>query len=214
MTALCLSIMFALADGPVDPHADEFAKAVQKIHEVIRRKSIVQPSPRQLAELSLRGLFKGQGKSLPDDLAKRLKDEKGTDAELRSILRDGFRRAESRELGVEEAVGDAITFTLAALDPHASWQPSEGFECDLGNYSGLGLKWQFDGKTGLPCVVTPFKDGPAYRAGLRAGDLLTHITRMPSETSPNNADVPDRVALAGAARPQWTGCSEEKLAVI
>ena len=90
MTALCLGIVFVLADAPVDPHADEFAKAVQKIHEVIRRKSIVQPSPRQLAELSLRGLFKGQGKNLPDDLAKRLKDEKVTDAELRAVLRDGF----------------------------------------------------------------------------------------------------------------------------
>lgn len=32
-----------------------------------------------------------------------------------------------------------------------------------------------DRATGMLRVVTPILNGPAYRAGLRAGDLITHI---------------------------------------
>ena len=40
---------------------------------------------------------------------------------------------------------------------------------------GIGLELAKDTKTGWARVVTPIKDGPAYRAGLRADDLITHM---------------------------------------
>src|SRR5207302_1471692 len=94
MTTLCLGIVLVWAvppdESPRDPHADQFAQAMQDIHKTIQAKSITRPSPRLLVELGLRGLYKGQGEDLPNNLAKRLQNDKASDAELRTILHDGY----------------------------------------------------------------------------------------------------------------------------
>ena len=41
---------------------------------------------------------------------------------------------------------------------------------------GVGLRLRPDPSTGLIEVVTPFMNGPAYKAGVRAGDLIEEIT--------------------------------------
>src|SRR5207244_1761365 len=60
---------------PPDPHADAFAARLGEIHKMIAANSLARPSPRRLAELALRGLYKGQGEDLPDNLAERLTNE-------------------------------------------------------------------------------------------------------------------------------------------
>jgi carboxyl-terminal processing protease len=43
-----------------------------------------------------------------------------------------------------------------------------------GEFSGVGIQIQSD-KDGSLKVVSPLEDSPAYRAGIKAGDLITHI---------------------------------------
>jgi carboxyl-terminal processing protease len=172
---------------PTDPDADAFAERLQVIHKTIAEAAFVRPSSRRLAELALRGLYKGQGEDLPDDLAARLKHEAASGAELRAVLHDGYRQLAARcELDVGLAVSEAVSFTLRALDPHGR-VGSSYFVCDLGGHDhvGIGVELRLDPKTREPRVVTPLKDGPAYNAGLRAGDVITHI-RRPTESGPNN----------------------------
>ncbi len=202
MTALGIGIVLVLA-APTDPDADKFAAAVREVHQTLEAKSIVRPSPSRLAKLSLRGLYKAHGQELPDDLCERLKNEKATGAELRALLRDGYRcLAAHHEMTVETAVDDAILFTLKAIDPHASWQTSD-FSCELTTIglAGVGVELRLDAKTGMPTVVTPIKDGPAYRAGVRAGDIITHVTPLRDcEVNPDIEENPQ--ATAGAGLPQ------------
>src|SRR3954453_3524582 len=71
----------------------------------------------------------------------------------------------------------AIDGMLSALDPHSSY--AEGADYDAlktlidGSYGGLGLSVGME--DGTIKVITPTEDTPAWKAGIKAGDYITHI---------------------------------------
>ena len=71
----------------------------------------------------------------------------------------------------------AIDGMLASLDPHSSYLDARDFEQMRtqtdGNYGGLGLTVSME--DGAVKVVTPTEDTPAFRAGIKAGDFITHL---------------------------------------
>src|SRR6476469_2466875 len=71
----------------------------------------------------------------------------------------------------------AIDGMLAALDPHSSYVEASDFDqlktTTDGNYGGLGLTVSIE--DGAVKVIAPTEDTPAYRAGIKAGDYITHI---------------------------------------
>jgi carboxyl-terminal processing protease len=71
----------------------------------------------------------------------------------------------------------AIDGMLAALDPHSSYVEANDFDqlkaTTDGNYGGLGLTVSME--DGVVKVVAPTEDTPAWRAGIKAGDYITHI---------------------------------------
>ena len=74
-------------------------------------------------------------------------------------------------------VKGAIQGMLAALDPHSSYVDALDFENmriqTEGNYGGLGLTVSME--DGAVKVIAPTEDTPAYRAGIKSGDYITHI---------------------------------------
>jgi carboxyl-terminal processing protease len=77
----------------------------------------------------------------------------------------------------EKLLKGAINGMLASLDPHSSYLDGSGLErletMIDGNYSGLGLSVQMD--DGAVKVISPFRGSPAEKAGLKAGDYITHL---------------------------------------
>ncbi|MBX9576279.1 MAG: S41 family peptidase [Caulobacteraceae bacterium] len=74
---------------------------------------------------------------------------------------------------IEAALGGMMT----ALDPHSSYLAPAGFD-DLrerteGQYSGVGLT--ISSEAGLVKVISPMDGGPAARAGVQAGDVISNI---------------------------------------
>ena len=71
----------------------------------------------------------------------------------------------------------AINGMLASLDPHSSYLDGSGLQrletMIDGNYSGLGLSVVMD--DGAVKVISPFKGSPAEKAGIKAGDYITHL---------------------------------------
>ncbi|WP_294171670.1 S41 family peptidase [uncultured Sphingomonas sp.] len=71
----------------------------------------------------------------------------------------------------------AIDGMLAALDPHSGYMEGADFQqlktTTDGNYGGLGLSVTME--DGTVKVITPTEDTPAFRAGLKSGDYITHI---------------------------------------
>ncbi len=71
----------------------------------------------------------------------------------------------------------AIDGMLASLDPHSSYAEATDFDVlkatTDGNYGGLGITVGVE--DGAVKVVSPMEDTPAWRAGLKSGDYITHI---------------------------------------
>src|SRR5215212_140778 len=71
----------------------------------------------------------------------------------------------------------AIDGMLSSLDPHSSYVEANDFEqlkaTTDGNYGGLGLTVSME--DGVVKVISPTEDTPAWRAGIKAGDFITHI---------------------------------------
>jgi carboxyl-terminal processing protease len=71
----------------------------------------------------------------------------------------------------------AIDGMLAALDPHSSYAAASDFDTlrttTDGNYGGLGITVTIE--DGAVKVISPTEDTPAWRAGVKSGDYITHI---------------------------------------
>ena len=71
----------------------------------------------------------------------------------------------------------AIDGMLSALDPHSSYAEAADFDVlkatTDGNYGGLGITVSVE--DGAVKVIAPMEDTPAWRAGLKSGDYITHI---------------------------------------
>jgi carboxyl-terminal processing protease len=71
----------------------------------------------------------------------------------------------------------AIDGMLSALDPHSSYAEANDFDqlkaTTDGNYGGLGLTVSME--DGVVKVIAPTEDTPAWRAGIKSGDYITHI---------------------------------------
>ena len=71
----------------------------------------------------------------------------------------------------------AINGMLASLDPHSSYLDARDFQnmrqTTDGEYGGLGLTVSTE--EGAVKVIAPTDDTPAARAGIKAGDFITHL---------------------------------------
>ena len=75
----------------------------------------------------------------------------------------------------------AINGMLTSLDPHSNYLNTKNFN-DMkvqtrGEFGGLGIEVSME--NGLVKVVSPIDDTPAARAGLKPGDLITHLDGDP-----------------------------------
>ena len=79
----------------------------------------------------------------------------------------------------DKLIEGAINGMLASLDPHSGYLDERGFsnlrtQTD-GEYGGLGLSVTME--DGVVKVIAPTADTPAAKAGIKAGDYITHINK-------------------------------------
>ncbi|MBU0557737.1 MAG: S41 family peptidase [Alphaproteobacteria bacterium] len=96
------------------------------------------------------------------------------------LFMDVFQRVRSNYVEqVDDAtlIKGAIEGMLSSLDPHSAYLDVRSFENlrtqTEGSYGGLGLSVTMD--EGVVKVIAPTDDTPASRAGIKAGDYITHI---------------------------------------
>jgi carboxyl-terminal processing protease len=81
----------------------------------------------------------------------------------------------------KKLISDAIAGMLAGLDPHSQYFDKKSFkefrESTGGKFVGIGIEMGME--EGLVKVVSPIEGSPAFRAGLKPGDLITRIDDTP-----------------------------------
>jgi carboxyl-terminal processing protease len=81
----------------------------------------------------------------------------------------------------KKLISDAIGGMVAGLDPHSVYFDKKSFkefrEGTSGKFVGVGIEIGME--DGLIKVVAPIEGSPAFRAGLKSGDLITRIDDTP-----------------------------------
>jgi carboxyl-terminal processing protease len=96
------------------------------------------------------------------------------------LFGDIFERVRSQyveEVPTDELVTAAINGMLTSLDPHSSYLSAKDFE-DMqvqtrGEFGGLGI--EVTQEEGFIKVIAPMDGTPAAKAGILAGDFITHV---------------------------------------
>jgi carboxyl-terminal processing protease len=104
-------------------------------------------------------------------------EELRTFAEVYSAIKQGY----VEPVEDKAMINNAISGMLSNLDPHSAYLDPDAFK-DLqvgtqGEFGGLGIEVGME--DGLVKVVSPIEDTPAYRAGIKSGDLIFKLDDTP-----------------------------------
>ncbi len=81
----------------------------------------------------------------------------------------------------KKLLSEAISGMVSSLDPHSVYLDKKAYremkESMQGRFVGLGI--EVASEDGYVKIITPIEDSPAFRAGIKAGDVITRIDNTP-----------------------------------
>jgi carboxyl-terminal processing protease len=134
-----------------------------------------------------------------------------------NLFGDVFERVRKdyvREVEDSELIENAINGMLKTLDPHSSYMNQKTLKemqvQTRGEFGGLGIEVTME--NGVVKVVSPIDETPAWRAGIKAGDYITHLDGEPVQgltlaqavkkmRGPVNSDLTVTVVREGNSAP-------------
>tara|TARA_B100000989_G_C19522432_1_gene464912 strand:- start:440 stop:1687 length:1248 start_codon:yes stop_codon:yes gene_type:complete len=111
-------------------------------------------------------------------------DEKKEVYKYLNLFGEAFEKIKNNyveDIAVKDLIESAIEGMLNSLDPHSSFLNSEELDelrvQTKGEFGGLGIEVTLE--NGVVKVIAPIDDTPAHKAGIKAGDLITHLDEEP-----------------------------------
>ncbi len=107
-------------------------------------------------------------------------EAKGSDYESIELFTDVMaiiKKSYVEEVDTRKLVYGAINGMLSSLDPHSSFMPPDTYKemkiDTKGAFGGLGIEISI--KDGVLTVISPIEDTPAFKAGIKSGDMILKI---------------------------------------
>ncbi len=99
-----------------------------------------------------------------------------------------------RDINEEDMIDGKLKGVLASLkDPYSSYMTKDEFSALLeethGSFGGIGVVVGVDIDRDLLQIISPIKDGPGDKAGLKAGDYILEVDGKPYKGQENNEAV-------------------------
>ena len=154
--------------------SDDYVLSREADREIQRFEEVYRTSLKDGADDSRMALFRDVFSRVRVEYVREVDDAGLVDAAI-----EGVRGIEPqpRPLSAVETMDRALDAMVVSLDPHSSYlNPEELRETQVstkGKFGGLGIEVSME--DGLVKVVSPIENTPADRAGLKPGDLITHI---------------------------------------
>ena len=107
-------------------------------------------------------------------------EDKPKDYDYLKFLGDTIEKIKSdyvEDVSNKELVESAIDGMLSSLDPHSSFLDADSLKKmkiqTKGEFGGLGIEVTME--NGFVKVISPIDNTPAHKAGIKAGDYITHL---------------------------------------
>ncbi|HEX4609139.1 MAG TPA: S41 family peptidase, partial [Urbifossiella sp.] len=193
--------------------ADAFARKVTDAINQVNQVYIKETNAGELTAAAIRGMYRRIEEVLPPDLDDTLKGAKSLTATRRTeLLRDARTRLGRREdLDGNKDADVAILMMMASLnDPYTTYYDRETVRrmdsALRGRFPGVGIQIRREAVRDGLLVVTPIKGSPAFKAGIRAGDLITKIVRsVDNEGNPLAAGAQTEFSTKGMKTEEAIG---------
>ena len=159
-----------------------FAKNVLNAIDIIQEDYVHEINQEWMINWAVRELYRHIGERVPRKIEARLRNVRALRREQRLELLIDARLAIGAREDLDNLKDLTITLNrmLRRLDPYTTYTDPDNVPqlmCGRIEFTGIGVRLEKDPASGQVRVVSPIKGGPAYKAKVIAGDLITTITR-------------------------------------
>jgi len=161
---------------------EQLAKLAWDTMDTIMQQDVEPPARQAMMLGAIKGLAQGGKQQVPHDLSERISGItafKGFEA----LVKEYWPKA--ADAGVQrESQKKMMEGLLAAVSADTALLSSTALKVQnsvsASRYVGIGIQYDFNPEEKLEQVVTPFRGGPAHRAGLKPGDLFLEVDGRPT----------------------------------
>ena len=189
------------------PMADveRYVSSVMKAIKLAETRYVKERTAGQWAAYAIEGLYYKLDEELPAEIAEELKNPQGLSSNrIEQILREIRQKLGKREdlEGTKDADTTISWMFVENKDPYTVYFDEETIQKMssrlTGEFRGVGIQIRQDLIRDGLLVVSPIKDSPAYKAGIKAGDLVIEIKRdVGPYGEPLKADEPKQISTKG-----------------
>ncbi len=124
--------------------------------------------------------FKNAFRRVRTDYVRKVSDANLIDAAIKGALK-AVKEDKGKPLKPAVLVEASLDSMMGSLDPHTVYYNADEYNemqvSTRGEFGGLGIHVSME--DGLVKVISPIEDTPAFRAGIKSGDLITHLDGKP-----------------------------------
>jgi hypothetical protein len=208
VTALIISPGLSRSSPQASPRSEDkkpsdYPRHLMSAIDIIADNHVNPATREQLVQWAVEGLYEKIKKPVPSETSGKIKKlEKPTNNDLLLLIQDIRASLGSPdELTEGKDLQISLQAIFAKLEPGARPEDRSGYYGPTGKVCilrafvqvGIGLKIKSDPDSRMLRVISPVFDGPAYKAGIRGGDLITAIEL---ETDDNGDPLPKRKVIS------------------